>query len=239
MLESLVPKVTIRTDERFYLPRTSLIGIFVENSTMQIEVAFPVTGELIPTDHAYLLYSALTRCVHTFHDAKGHVRFAPINGDRGEKGKIRIMSRSRLRVRLPAEQISVILPLAGRILEIGEHSIILRPPVVVPIVPTSILLAKIVTFKNSKTPERFLAVARQRLDEIDVAGEPGIPLIQGGKRVGEPRRQILRVKGRKIVGYPLQITGLTADESLRLQEEGLGGRRRIGCGFFIPYPPRT
>ena len=91
------------------------------------------------------------------------------------------------------------------------------------------------TFKNSQTPERFLAVARQKLDGIGVAGEPGIPLIQEGERTGEPHRKVLRIKGRRIIGYPLQIAGLTAEESLRLQEDGLGGRTRMGCGFFTPF----
>jgi len=238
MLEKLLFNVTIYEIFGFRRSDTIPISILGEQSTMQIEVAFPVLGELIPTDHAYMLYSALTRSVRTFHDETAHVRFSPINGDRGEKGTIRIISCSRLRVRLPPEQIAVILPLAGRTLKLGEHSVTLRPPTVIPIVPVSMLVAKIVTFKNSKMPERFLAVARQKLDEMDVAGEPGIPLIQQGKRAGEPRRQILRVKGRHIVGYPLQIAGLTVEESLRLQEEGLGGRRRIGCGFFMPYRPR-
>jgi CRISPR-associated protein Cas6 len=224
--------------QRFRRSDTIPKSILGEQLTMQIEVAFPVAGGLIPTDHAYMLYSALTRCVRTFHDETAHVRFSPINGDRGEKGTIRVISRSRLRVRLPAEQIAVILPLTGRTLKLGEHIVTLWSPGVVPIVPAPLLVAKIVTFKNSKTPERFLAVARKKLDEIGVAGEPGIPLIQQGRRAGEPRRQIFRIKGRQIVGYPLQIAGLTAEESLRLQEEGLGGRRRIGCGFFMPYRPR-
>ena len=205
---------------------------------MQIEVAFPVVGELIPTDHAYLLYSALTRCVPSFHNKAASIRFAPINGDRGEKGTSRLIESSRLRVRLPAEQIAVVLPLTGCTLEIGEHRIILRPPVVVSIIPASTLVAKLVTFKHSTTPERFLAVARQKLDGIGVAGEPGIPLVHEGERAGEPHRKVVRIKGRRIIGYPLQIAGLTAEESVRLQEEGLGGRTRMGCGFFVPYRPR-
>jgi len=27
---------------------------------------------------------------------------------------------------------------------------------------------------------------------------------------------------------------LSADDSIRLQEHGLGGRTRMGCGFFLP-----
>jgi len=30
------------------------------------------------------------------------------------------------------------------------------------------------------------------------------------------------------------VQGLDADESLKLQEHGIGGRRRFGCGIFVP-----
>jgi CRISPR-associated protein Cas6 len=205
---------------------------------MHIELAFPVVGDSIPTDHGYILYAALSNVVPEFHNPNANIRFSPINGDRGEKGTIRLFSGSRLLVRLPADQIPVVLPLAGRTLELGTNRVALRPPMVVPMVPAPTLAAKLVLFKNAETPEKFLSTTRWKLDEIGVVGEPGIPLIQHGERAGQPRRRILRIKGRRIVGYALQVTGLTAEESLRLQEHGLGGRCRIGCGFFVPLQPR-
>jgi hypothetical protein len=30
------------------------------------------------------------------------------------------------------------------------------------------------------------------------------------------------------------IEGLTAEESLTIQEKGIGGRRHMGCGVFVP-----
>ena len=36
------------------------------------------------------------------------------------------------------------------------------------------------------------------------------------------------------MGYAVHIGGLNAAESLRLQEQGLGGRRKMGCGVFVP-----
>ena len=45
---------------------------------------------------------------------------------------------------------------------------------------------------------------------------------------------MVRVKGKAVVGYSLIVSGLTAAESVRLQEHGLGGRTRMGCGFFLP-----
>jgi CRISPR-associated protein Cas6 len=96
-----------------------------------------------------------------------------------------------------------------------------------------------VTFKHALDTTRFLAVARQKLDALGVAGEVGIPLIQSGERQGEPRRQVLRIKGRRVIGFACQVTGLTAEESLLLQERGLGGRRRMACGFFLPLRARV
>ena len=44
----------------------------------------------------------------------------------------------------------------------------------------------------------------------------------------------MRVKGQVIVGFAVQVKGLSAADSLKLQADGLGGRRRLGCGFFLP-----
>jgi CRISPR-associated protein Cas6 len=44
----------------------------------------------------------------------------------------------------------------------------------------------------------------------------------------------LRIHGKRIVGFSVIIQGLTAEESMKLQEHGLGGRGKMGCGFFVP-----
>jgi CRISPR-associated protein Cas6 len=203
---------------------------------MYIDLCFPVGGGPLPTDHAYLLFAALSRLHRHFHEPGGP-RFAPINGDRGERGHIRLFGRSRLRVRLPADQIADLLPLAGRSLDVGGHTVRLGAPTVTPLELAPTLAARLVTFKHADGPDRFLAVAREKLAELGIAGEPGIPLVQKGQRANEPRRRVVRVKGRRIVGYPLQVAGLTAEESVLLQERGLGGRIRMGCGLFLPWGP--
>jgi CRISPR-associated protein Cas6 len=205
---------------------------------MQIEVSYPVEGDLLPSDSHYLLYSALSHVVPAFHSPERNVRFGPIGGAVGGKGLIRLTPRSHLRVRLPAEDIALVLPLAGKRLQIGEYTVRLKPPTVRELIPAPQLLATVVTFKHSQDPERFLQVARGMLDKLGIAAEPGIPLFEDGPRAGEPRRRVIRIKDKRIVGFSLLVAGLTAEESVRLQEEGLGGRRRIGCGFFVPFRPR-
>lgn len=211
---------------------------------MFVDLLFPVRGNSIPTDHSYQLYAALSRLVPTFHDQNTEVRFAPLNGSAGEPGRLRLNEWSHLRVRLPDDAIPTALPLAGKKLAVAGAVVRLGPPTVRPLVPSTTVESWLVTFKPAKEPKHgeeldaFLKTARAKLTEIEVAGEPAVRAFESGPRAGEPRRRVIRVKGQAIVGYAL-VSGLNADESLRLQERGLGGRTKMGCGFFLPSKEGT
>lgn len=201
---------------------------------MLLDLLFPVRGETVPTDHAYSLYAALAGIVSAFHEPDAGLRFLPIGGVSDPPGRLRLTDRSRLRVRLSEDRIRLALPLAGKRLGIAGEQVRVGVPSVTTLVPAPTLIARIVTFKHGDSPERFLAVARVKLSEMGVEGKPSTPLIVNGPRAGEPRRRVVRVKGKAIVGYALVVSGLSAEHSIHLQELGLGGRTRIGCGFFLP-----
>lgn len=46
-------------------------------------------------------------------------------------------------------------------------------------------------------------------------------------------RQSLRIKDRQIVGYCIAFENLRPEESICLQQQGIGGRRKMGCGVFV------
>jgi hypothetical protein len=155
-------------------------------------------------------------------------------------------------LRLPAEQIAVVLPLAGQSLDIADHRIRLGVPQVRTLIPGPTLLARMVVIKSSSPidpatgmrdkdltkrtldPANFLDAARRQLAALEIGAEAAIPLLREGPHAGQPQRRVLRIKARSIVGFSLLVSGLTAEESIRLQERGLGGRQRLGCGFFVP-----
>ena len=230
---------------------------------MIIDLVFPVRGQTLPIDHAYLLFAALSHAIPEFHREDGGLRFSPINGEPVHPGVMRLFQPtpvrkefcSRLRVRSASEQIGTVLPLAGKTLRVGDHTLSLGVPTVEQLTPAASLQAQIVLFKDfpkpcqrslrrnldlsaraamseDEEPGLFLQAAAQRLKEMQVGAEPGIPYGEKGQHAGKPRRRIVHIKGKKIVGYPLLVQGLTAQESIRLQEQGLGGRTRIGCGFL-------
>nr|AHZ45659.1 Cas6-related CRISPR-associated protein [uncultured bacterium] len=204
-----------------------------------VDLLFAVVGTRMPSDHGYALYSSLARLLPCLHD--GSVPFAvlPVTGRPVGGGLIALdPHRSRLRLRLSAADLPRVLPLAGKCLTVLGHRVALGVPHVRPLDPAPTLFARTVTFKNATDPEAFLAAARDGLDRLGVRGLPSVPehLTRDGRP--EPHRQVLRIRQTRIVCYSLLVDGLGPEDSFRLQAAGLGGRRHMGSGFFVPAGER-
>ena len=204
-----------------------------------IDLIFPVAGTAIPREHGYGLYGALSRRLPTLHGA-GDVGVFPIRGAPAGDGTLRLTDRPALRVRVPADRLPALLPLTGKSIEVDGHDVRIGAPQVAALIPSATLASSFVLIKlahadeRGVTPEHFLAAARRQLNALGIAGEVALPLATTGPHRGEPRRRVLRLKGQAHVGYAVIVEGLTAAESVRLQEAGLGGRRMMGCGLFGP-----
>jgi len=220
-----------------------------------IELVFPARGGTLRSDHGYALYGAISRLVPEFHLEGSPFRLAPVTGLGTPEGRLQLHEHSVLRIRTPDDRIRTLLPLAGKRLELDGDSIRLGVPAVRTLVAAPSLIARIVTFKPNVlkadkpvadkfdlTPDTFLEIARKKLTEMGVTGEPQLPIHLEGEYAGQPLRRVVRVpKGKdgadglaSIVGYSLIVAELSAADSLTLQEKGLGGRTHMGCGFFVP-----
>jgi hypothetical protein len=221
-----------------------------------IELQFPVLGTTIPADHGYALYGAMSRLIPKLHAPELSVRIGPIRGAYVGEGKLRLEPRtSRLRVRLQPEQLPILLPLAGKSLDLDGHAVRLGVPQVAALVPAITLFARTVVIKASspktdpasntsrdrqktkryQEPSEFLDGIRRELTRRGIGAEADLLLRESGDRAGQPCRRVLRVHGKAIVGFSVIIQGLTAEESMNLQEQGLGGKGKMGCGFFVPW----
>ncbi len=204
-----------------------------------LDLLFPVVGRRLPTDHSYPLYSALTHLLPCLHDGTVPFALAPIPGDYVGQGLLQLdPARSHLRMRVRAADIPRVLPLAGKSLTVMGQRLRLGVPRIHMLRPSPDLFARLVTFKNATQPEPFLAVARRELDRLNVGGDLSIPEHGDKNPARGPHRRVMRIKEKRIVCFPFLIRGLAPDESLRLQETGLGGRRHMGCGLFIAVGDR-
>lgn len=187
-----------------------------------IDLAFRINGASIPVDHGYALYAALSRITPQLHDAR-EIGVQPIRGVYNGNGALQLTDSSRLILRMPDEQIRIYLKLAGKKLDIGEHALRIGVPEVRTLHPVASLRARLVTIKGFLEDASFVEAVKRQLQSLNVNGEI---------HLGE--RRTFRVKDKQVVGFEIAVTELTAEESLTLQEHGLGGRRRMGCGVFVP-----
>jgi CRISPR-associated protein Cas6 len=194
-----------------------------------VELSFGVIGETLPADHGYGLYSAIVHLCPQVHEREG-LSILTIAGIPDRKGKIFLTERSHLRIRLPYDCMPMVYHLAGKQLSIGSHSIRLRIPQIFTLYPGSRLRARIVTIKNHQEPESFLEAARLQLAALGVVGEVIVPLDVEGK----PARKTIKIKNYSVVGFGVEVSGLSEEDSIKLQISGLGGKHRMGCGVFVP-----
>src|SRR4051794_2009750 len=91
---------------------------------MFVELQFPALGAVLPTDHGYELYAALSRLVPALHRPDFPCLIGPVAGESVGRGMLSLSrGRSRLRFRLPADAIPELLPLAGRAVEVAGHRV--------------------------------------------------------------------------------------------------------------------
>jgi CRISPR-associated protein Cas6 len=190
---------------------------------MKVDLQFQVVGSEIKVDHGYALFAAVSRIQPEFH-ATEDVGLALIRGRYVGDGKLALGKNTRLTLRLPVETLPSYINLAGKTLDLEGHSIRLGVPNTRGLTPAVALYSHFVTTKNGHQQARFMEEIQRQLAALQCRGKIAI-----GKR------KTFKVHGKQMVGYSMLASELTAEESIVLQEQGLGGRRKMGCGFFEPW----
>jgi len=207
-----------------------------------VDIQFRLTGNLIPVDHGYPLFSAVSELVPGLH-AYGEAGFHPIFGQLAGNRCLAITGKSFLTIRLPSEQITTVLPLAGKTLKLGDYDVRVGVPQTRALVPSARLYSRLVVIKGFMEPDSFLEAVSRQLHELAIKGKPYLvtQLSIAETNLGKPGgthspylRRTIRIHDKEIVGFAMRVEELTAEESIRLQEKGIGGRRRFGCGLFLP-----
>lgn len=197
-----------------------------------VDLSFRVvaTGP-VRADHGYQLYSSLSRLLPAIHE-KNSIAIHPIRGRLVGGRLMSLTPQSRLVLRAPHEQVGALLPLAGKMVSLGTACLQLGVPEVHALVAAPSLRSRLVVVKIKDvaraaelTAERFTAALRRQLEALGVGSKAEL-------RLG--KRRTLRIKSKEIVGYEVLLAQLDPEESLTVQERGLGGRHHMGCGIFVP-----
>lgn len=210
-----------------------------------LDVVFPIRGNHIPADHGYLLYSAVCRVVPNIH-GNAEIGIHPVHGHLQGNRRLRLTPHSAITFRLPHEHFAAVLPLAGKELVIGSEKVRVGVPQATALQPSTELFSRLVTIKGYMDPDGFLLAVEKQLAALEIDGQVRLLLpgstapFEGGVGSSSPVvRRTLRVQGKDVVGFAVEVSELSAEHSIKLQESGLGGRRLMGCGIFVPRVRRA
>lgn len=206
-----------------------------------VDLCFPIKGTVIPADSSYHLYAALSGLLPDIHD-KREIGIHAIKGTPARDRTLTLTGQSKVILRLPQSELMRYMLLAGQQLQLGESNIRLQGAFLRPLVPAPRLYSRLTVIKGHMEPDSFLQAARRQLEALEIRGEPQLiaqPEIAAenqDKTTGSRSpwlRRTVQIKENRFVGFALRVQDLTAEESLRLQEKGLGGKRHFGCGIFV------
>jgi CRISPR-associated protein Cas6 len=202
-----------------------------------IDLIFDIDCRELPVDHAYELSVALEALlpqlkedprlgVHTVHLAGSQNGWERPDPSLGQK--LILSRRTKLTLRVPSEQSQQVQQaLVGAELDIGGYAL------------------KIGQAKQKKLSSQGTIFARyvvlepgEELDENAFLQRIVAQLADRGIRV----KKALCGKTTEVLGPegPVQtrsimIADLGSEQSVRLQQEGIGPMRHMGCGIFIPH----
>ena len=200
-----------------------------------LEVQFALQGKTLPADHGYAFYSALKQTFLEGKDLPSDVLLSSVPGVPDKDGIIYLNRASRFRLRCPsdADRVRHWYRLQNTVFNIQGHLIRLVQPRLSLPQPSEALKSRLVTFKleaidHQEVPFYFLESCNKALERLEIKAQAFID----SNADGDLARRALKVKDKHVVGFGVVVEGLSEDDSLKLQCQGLGGRKHFGCGWF-------
>lgn len=198
-----------------------------------VDLVYPITCHTLPVDHSYALGQAVVQVLSWLPDEEGsgvhpiQVAISAHGWERpaGADELLHLSKRTRLVIRVPRHRMEDASALVGRALDVrGQILKISGEPAVRPLQPNATLYSRNVAL-NADDEDAFLLAAAELLERLDILVRKMLP----GKIT------VIEAPDGPLATRSLLLADLAAEESLRLQQHGLGPCRYFGCGLFIPY----
>ena len=198
-----------------------------------VDVSFKVQCKQLPLDHAYELSQVIQQALPWFANEE-QTGIHLIHGAESGNGWIRpedpdallsLSRRTRFMLRVPKHRIDETFRLAGQKFHVAGNELLLSAPNEKPLSALTTIFARYVAANNIDDEELFLNQSAQLLKG------KGIKV----KKMMCGRAHVLRMPSDDLFTRSLMIDGLEVEESVHLQQHGLGEGRLYGCGIFLPH----
>lgn len=198
-----------------------------------VDAVFAISCRSLPVDHAYALSQAIQTALPWFAEEPGaglHTIHGAASGSgwvrpEGEDALLQLSHRAKLTLRLSRQRLGDAAALLGRTLEVAGWPLRVETLAARPLSRITTLFARSVVLAGAEDEAAFLVAAAEALGTLGIA--PGTVLCGRVTQLATPTGSYQT--------RSLMLAGLTAEQSLALQRQGLGGERKLGCGLFIPH----
>ena len=184
-------------------------------------------------DHAYALYQEISHTLLWFETA-ANIALHTLHGAASGNGWMRpyqdnellfLSKRTRLRLRLPKSRFEDAMVLTGQALKIGDCIVNIKRPTIRALSTQTSLFTRSLVSPNTLDENEFLHYAANLL---------GAQAIHPQRMMGG-RQHTIKMPTGTLYARSLMIVDLSFEESIRLQQNGLGDKQKLGCGIFLAH----
>ena len=198
-----------------------------------VDLVFQIECRALPVDHAWALSQAVCAAlpwleqepaagVHPIHVAEsGNGWKRPENAD----DLLCLSRRTKLVLRTPRLRVAAANALVGQQLDVAGHGLRVDKVSLRPLSAITTIFSRYVVSADGLDETAFL---QQALHDLEALGVRPKKMLCGLKKIIATPEQPVHTRS-------LMLAGLRQQESVTLQQRGLGPRRLLGCGLFIPH----
>jgi CRISPR-associated protein Cas6 len=193
------------------------------------EVSFKIQSKILPMDHGFLLAQALLEYLPWLSESNAGIHSIGIADGNGweqskEGGFYYPSKRSKLTIRIQYEHLDSVKTIVGKTLDLGEYKI-----KVVKFINNKVLSEMPVLFAKQVACDQSISEAvflQQCFDQLTDLGIKVNKMMAGLEHTIQTDNGAIHTRS-------LMLADLKKNESILLQEKGLGDHRLLGCGLFI------
>ena len=195
-----------------------------------VDVSFKVNCQKIAADHSYHLFEAILKefpNIEEINNLAIHSVYGAESGAGWERPEteIYLSKRTRFCIRTPAEHAKEFFVLDKKILKVGEYEMQLSKPTIKNLIITDTLFCRSVVVENNDNEEEFLKNVHLLLKLMGI----------NVKKMLCGKEHSIKIPNKTLVGKTLLITDLEKDDSIKIQQLGIGIGKLFGCGIFLPH----
>jgi len=198
------------------------------------DVLFGFECKALPIDHAWSLSQEICNHLPWIKDAEGagihqiHVAESNNGWMRPESDNSLLFpsKRSKLSIRIPANKFSDMDKLVGAKLNIDGHMLSLKNYKKKVLSNAGVIFARYVLIDKKQSETEFLETVAK---EIKIKTNTTVKKMLCGKD------HMIKTPDGILNTKHLMIADLDDETSTYIQQYGIGGRRDLGCGLFLPH----